>query len=337
MTSDATKTVGSLATARPRLVVLDGYTLNPGDLDWSGFEALGDCIVYDRTPPGQEAERAAGAAIVLTNKTWLTRETIARLPALEYIGVLATGYNVVDLDAAAERGIPVTNVPRYGTMSVVQMVFALLLELTHRVARHSQGVRDGRWSASPDFCYWEVPLIELAGLTLGVVGYGAIGRAVARVGRAFDMKILAVECQPLDPSEPVELVGLDDLFRRADVVSLHCPLTTDTRGLVNAGRLALMKPTAFLLNTSRGPLVIEQDLADALNAGRIAGAGLDVLATEPPPPDHPLLGARNCVITPHIAWATRAARARLMEVAVANVRAFLDGHPQNVVNRSPIT
>jgi len=216
---------------------------------------------------------------------------------------------------------------------VVQMVFALLLELTHHVARHAQGVRDGRWSVSPDFCYWEVPLIELAGLTLGVVGYGAIGRAVARVGRAFEMHILAVECQPGDAGEQVEWVSLADLFRRADVVTLHCPLTPETRGLVNAARLALMKPSAYLINTSRGPLVIEEDLAEALNAGRLAGAGLDVLATEPPAPDNPLLRARNCVITPHIAWATRAARARLLQVAVANLRAFLEGHPQNVVNR----
>ncbi|MBI5397369.1 MAG: D-2-hydroxyacid dehydrogenase [Verrucomicrobia bacterium] len=319
-------------TTRPRIVVLDGFTLNPGDLDWSGLQTLGEFTVHDRTPPHEVMPRANGAQIVLTNKTVLDAAVIAALPRLRYIGVLATGYNVVDIAAAAARGIPVTNTPGYGTPAVAQHTFALLLELCHHVGHHAATTREGRWCDSPDFCYWDFPLTELAGLTLGVVGYGAIGRAVARIGRAFGMNIIAHTEPPCAPEDGVEFVPLDDVFRRADVVTLHCPLTEATRNLVNARRLALMKPTAFLINTSRGPLVAEQDLADALNAGRIAGAGLDVLAVEPPGRTNPLFAAKNCLITPHIAWATRAARQRLMDIAVANVRAFLAGQPQNVVN-----
>jgi len=314
------------------LVVLDGFTLNPGDLSWADLQALGACTIYDRTPPSELLARAAEADLLLTNKTELGADTIRRLPRLKYIGVLATGTNVVDLAAARARGIPVTNVPAYGTKSVAQLTFALLLELAQHTGHHAQTVREGRWTRSPEWCYWDFPLIELDGLALGIVGYGRIGRAVGELGAAFGMTVLA--CHPPAGAVPsyVRFVELDALFRDSDVLSLHCPLTPQTAKLVNARRLSLMKPTAFLLNTSRGPLVDEPALADALNAGRLAGAGLDVLATEPPRADNPLLAAKNCLITPHLAWATRAARARLMQIAVANVRAFLRGTPQNVVN-----
>jgi glycerate dehydrogenase len=316
-----------------RLVVLDGHALNPGDLSWAGLEALGQCEIHDRTPPEEILARAADAEIILTNKTVLSRETIERLPRLRYVGVLATGYNIVDVAAARERGIPVCNVPDYATRSVVQMVFAHLLNLTLRVAEHGQGVATGRWSRSPDFAYWDFPLVELAGMTFGIVGFGRIGRAAAEVARSLGMSVIAYEVNPPRAALPgVEFVSLESLFRRADVVSLHCPLTPDTHGLVNAERLSWMKPTAYLINTGRGPLVEQAALAAALNEGRLAGAGLDVLEVEPPPADNPLLTARNCCITPHIAWATAAARRRLLKIVVANVRAFLDGHPQNVVN-----
>ena len=314
-----------------KIVVLDGYTMNPGDLSWEGLEGLGECAVYERTPPERVVERAAGAEVVLTNKVVLDGAVMARLPALRYIGVLATGYNVVDTAAARERGIVVTNVPAYSTRSVAQLVMALVLELAHHVGDHSRGVHEGRWTRSPDFAYWDWPLVELDGLVMGIVGFGQTGRAVADLTRAFGMRVL-VHTRTPTAGPGVEFVDLATLLRRSDVVSLHCPLTPETEGLVNAKRLALMKPTAFLINTSRGPVVNERDLADALNAGRIAGAGLDVLSTEPPKADNPLLGAKNCFITPHFAWATRAARERMMKTVVANVRAFLAGRPQNVVN-----
>lgn len=315
------------------IVVLDGYTLNPGDLTWPALEALGACRVFDRTPPGETVARAAEAEIVLTNKTVLNRDTLARLPRLRYIGVLATGYNVVDLAAARARGIVVTNVPGYSTASVVQLTFALLLELTHHVGAHADGVRAGRWSRSADFCYWESPLVELAGLTLGLVGFGNVGRGVARAAGAFGMRVLVhTRTTPTGGVDGVASVDLETVFRQCDVVSLHCPLTDATRHLVNRERLAWMKATAFLINTGRGPLVDEAALADALNNGRLAGAGLDVLSSEPPAADNPLLAAKNCVITPHIGWATRAARERLMRIAVENVRAFQAGQPQNVVS-----
>lgn len=317
---------------KPKIVVLDGHTLNPGDLNWDGLRALGDCQVYDRTAPEDIVTRAAGASVVFTNKTVLSRATLAALPAVKFIGVLATGYNIVDVAAAKERGIPVTNTPTYGSPAVAQMAFSLILELTHHVGHHAQTVREGRWSRSPDFCYWDSPLVEMQGLTLGVVGYGNIGQTVARVGRAFGMKILTYSLPELPSSDEVRFVDCDTLFRESDIVTLHCPLMDDNKGMVNARRLALMKPTSFLINTSRGPLIVEQDLADALNAGKIAGAGLDVLAVEPPRPDNPLLTAKNCFITPHIAWATRAARSRLMNIAVDNLAAFLAGQPKNVVN-----
>jgi glycerate dehydrogenase len=287
--------------------------------------------VYDRTLPEETVARAAPAEIVLVNKVKISREIIAQSPRLRYIGVLATGYDIVDVAAARERGIPVCNVPDYATQSVVQMVFAHLLNLTLHVADHARGVAAGRWSRSPDFCYWDFPLVELAGLTMGVVGFGRIGRATAQVALAMGMNVLP--CDKTAAASPgVRFVELDELFRRSDVVSLHCPLTPETHHLVNAGRLAMMKRSAYLINTGRGPLVDEPALAAALRAGQIAGAGIDVLSIEPPPADHPLLTAPNCYITPHIAWATRAARERLLDVAVANVRSFLAGSPQNVVN-----
>jgi glycerate dehydrogenase len=315
-----------------KIVVLDGYTLNPGDLSWDELKALGECEVFDRTPPDRTVARAKDAEIALTNKTVLDGKVLGQLPKLRYAGVLATGYNVVDVQAARERKIVVTNVPAYSTSSVAQMVFAHLLELTHHVGHHAQSVREGRWTASADFAYWDFPLIELSGLTMGIVGYGRIGRETAAVARAFGMKVLAAGRAPKPEAGEVEFVPLDELFRRSDVISLHCPLTPETKGLVNAQRLALMKPTAFLINTSRGPVVDEPALADALNSGRIAGAGLDVLSVEPPPADNPLLKAKNCHISPHFAWATRAARERLMKVAVENVRQFLAGRSQNVVS-----
>lgn len=313
------------------IVVLDGHTLNPGDLSWDALRTLGTCTIHDRTPTGQIVAHARDAEILFTNKTVLSRDTLLQLPKLRFIGVLATGFNVVDAAAARERGVAVCNVPAYGTKSVAQMVMALILELAHRTGHHAQTVRDGRWSQSPDFCYWDHPLIELDSLTLGIVGYGRIGEAVANVARAFGMKIIAQSRTP-KKVDGVTFVELETLFREADIISLHCPLTSENKGLVNASRLALMKPTAFLVNTARGPLVDEPALADALNSGRIAGAALDVLSVEPPAANHPLFTARNCLITPHIAWATRAARARLMETAVANLKAFLADRPQNVVN-----
>ncbi len=314
-----------------KIVVLDGYTLNPGDLSWDALAALGELQVHDRTPAEEVLHRARGAEIVLTNKTVLSAETITSLEQLRYIGVLATGYNIVDVSAAAGRGITVTNVPTYSTRSVAQLVFAHLLNFCHHVQEHSQGVRAGRWVNAADFSYWDWPLVELDGRVLGIVGYGRIGRATADLGRAFGMEVLAYDPAAVDAAGGARLADLATVFREGDVVSLHCPLTPETENLVNAGRLALMKPSAVLINTSRGPLIDEAALADALNAGRLAGAGLDVLSTEPPRADNPLLRARNCVISPHVAWATQSARRRLMATAVANIRAYLRREPVNVV------
>ena len=318
-----------------KIVILDGYTLNPGDLDWSALRGLADeCEIHDRTPAGEVVTRAKGAEILLTNKTPLPAAVIEALPDLRYIGVLATGYNVVDVQAAAKRTIPVTNVPGYGTPAVAQHVFALLLELTSHVGRHTAGVAEGRWSRQPDFCYWDSPLVELAGKTLGIVGWGSIGQAVGRIGEAFGMKIVAAQREEgaASATDSPPRLPMDELFATADVISLHCPLTPATEGLVNARRLASMKKDAFLINTGRGPLVVEQDLADALNAGHIAGAALDVLSVEPPPASNPLLSAKNCLITPHQAWATKAARQRLLADVVLNIQSFLRGEPRNVVN-----
>lgn len=315
-------------TTPTRIVVLDGYTLNPGDLSWSSLEELGPVTLHDHTPPELTLERAQGAPIVLTNKTVLSADTLRALPELRYVGVLATGYNVVDITVAAERGIAVTNVPGYAAASVSQAVFALILELSNRTGDHARAVSEGRWAKSRDFCFWDTPLVELSGLTLGIVGFGAIGRDVSNIARAFGMRVIVHSRRLVDGEENV---SFDDLFARADVISLHCPLTPETKDLVNAERLSQMKPSAFLINTGRGPLIDEAALADALNRGQIAGAGLDVLGKEPPAADNPLFTAKNCFITPHIAWATKASRERLLATSVANVRAFLAGAPQNLI------
>ena len=312
-----------------RIVILDGLTTNPGDVSWEPLERLGSLAVFDRTAPGDVVARAADADAVLTNKAIVGREQIAVLPQLKYVGVLATGFNIVDVAAARERGIPVCNVPEYSTPNVVQATWALILELANRVGHHDRTVHEGHWAACHDFCYWHGDLVELAGRTLGIVGHGRIGRGVAAVGRALGMRVIHHRRQ--GGGDPA-CVDLDTLFRESDVVSLHCPLTPETKGLVDARRLAMMKPTAFLVNTARGPLVDEAALAAALNAGQIAGAAVDVLSVEPPPASNPLLTAKNCVITPHVAWATRDARRRLIDVTAANLAAFAAGQPQNVVN-----
>jgi glycerate dehydrogenase len=315
------------------IVVLDGYTLNPGDLTWKNLESLGQCTVHDRSAPEEVVPRAKDAEIILTNKTVLSSDTIKQLPKLKYIGVLATGYNIVDIEAARDIDIPVTNVPTYSTQSVAQIVFAHLLNLAHHAAHHAQTVRSGRWTSSPDFCYWDTPLIELAGLTMGIIGFGKIGQATAKLALAFGMNVIFYDiAEPSSIPQGCQPTGVDDIFRTSDVISLHCPLTSDTTKIINTECLKLMKKTAFLINTSRGPLVDEQALAEALNNETIAGAALDVLSEEPPGESNPLLTARNCYITPHIAWATLAARKRLLQVAVDNVASFLAGKPQNVVN-----
>ncbi len=313
------------------IVILDAYTANPGDCSWNALETLGACKFHDRTAPSDVISRAAEADVLLTNKTPLGRDIISQLPRLKYIGVLATGYNVVDIAAARERGIPVCNVPEYGTSNTAQAAFALLLELTNRTGHHADTVRAGRWSASKDFCYWDGPLVDLHGATLGIVGCGKIGQTVARMGRAFGMRVLAHRRNPPAGGD-FEYVTLEALLRQSDVVSLHCPLTEDTKELINKERLSWMKPSALLINTARGPLVNEADLAAALERGVIAGAGLDVLSAEPPPADNPLLNAKNCIITPHIAWATPDARKRLIAETAENVRLWQLGSPRNVVN-----
>ncbi|THF78803.1 D-2-hydroxyacid dehydrogenase [Cohnella fermenti] len=324
-----------------RIVVLDGYALNPGDLSWEELRKLGDVVVHDRTPAELIAERSRGASVLLTNKTPLRADTIALLPELTYIGVLATGYDIIDITAASERGITVTNVPSYGTESVAQFVMALLLELCHRIGDHSESARSGEWAASPDFCYWHSPLAELAGKTMGIVGMGRIGESVARIAAAFGMRVIASgrpgtagtnAGAPPAIAPHVPRVPLDVLLREADAISLHCPLTPQTERLINRDTIALMKPGARLINTARGKLIAEADLAAALNEGRLAGAAVDVLSTEPPAADNPLLSARNCIVTPHIAWATAEARKRLMDIAVANLRGFAGGAPANVVS-----
>jgi glycerate dehydrogenase len=315
-----------------RIVVLDGHTLNPGDLDWEAIHALGECTIHPRTAACDVVSRAQDAEFVFTNKTLIDGEAIRSLPKLRYIGVLATGYNIVDVRTAHSQGVVVTNVPSYGTRSVAQHVFALLLELTQRAGHHSDTVREGRWTQSPDFCYWDYPLIELDGMTMGILGIGRIGQAVADLATAFGMSVIAYSRRaPTSLASSIQMVELDRLFSESDVLSLHCPLNDESKEIVNARSLSMMKRSSYLINTSRGPLVNELDLAAALNSGRIAGAGLDVLAIEPPKPDNPLLKARNCLVTPHIAWATRAARQRLMSVAIENLRSFLDGQPVNVV------
>lgn len=309
-----------------KICVLDGYGLNPGDLSWSGMEALGDLVVYDRTSPSELMERSAGAEVLITNKTVITAEYMKALPQLKYIGVLATGYNVVDIDAAKAQGIVVTNIPAYSTHSVAQMVFAHLLNITQRVGYYAEENTQGRWSNNADFCYWDTELVELSGKKMGIVGFGNIGQATARIAQAFGMEVCVVTSKDASALPAgMKKMELDELFASCDVVSLHCPLTPSTKEMVNAERLKTMKPNAILINTGRGPLVNEQDLADALNEGRIAAAGLDVLSVEPACADNPLLNARNCFITPHIAWATKEARTRLMNIAVNNLKSYLEG------------
>ena len=323
-----------------KIVILDGYAENPGDLSWEGFEKLGELTVYDRTPREDVEEilrRIGDAEIICTNKTLIGREVIERAPKLRYIGVLATGYNVVDVDAAAERGIPVTNIPSYGTAAVAQHVMALLLEICNRTGHHSQAVYEGRWQRSEDFCFWDYPLMELAGKTVGIIGYGHIGKAAARLAGAFGMKVIACRRPGHSVLENVQddgvsMVTIEELFERADVISVHCPLFPETEGLICRENISKMKDGVIIINTARGPIVREKDLAEALNSGKVYAAGVDVVSTEPIRDDNPLLTARNCFITPHIAWASRESRQRLMDTAVDNLRAFLAGEPVNVVN-----
>ena len=317
-----------------KIVVLDGHTLNPGDLDWEGFEKLGELKIYDRTPYELTAERCAGAEIILTNKAPVGKDVLEKLPSLQYIGVTATGFNIIDTETAKRQNIVVSNVPGYGTNSVVQMTFSLLLEFCLHVQKHSDAVMAGKWSASPDFCFWDFPLIELAGKTMGIIGFGHIGEKVGDLATAFGMNLLGNRRHPAGQAHRKNFrwASVNEILENSDVVSIHCPLSPETKGLINKESLKRMKKTAFLLNTSRGPIIVERDLADALNNGLIAGAGLDVLSIEPPPPDNPLLKAKNCIITPHIAWATREARSRLMNAAIENLNAFLAGKPVNVVN-----
>lgn len=317
-----------------KIVVLDGYALNPGDLSWDEMKLLGELEIYDRTSPEQVLERSIGAEALITNKTVLTSDHMDALPNLKYIGVLATGYNVVDINAAKEHNIVVTNIPAYSTQSVAQMVFAHLLNITQRVGYYSKENTNGRWAKNQDFCYWDTNLIELAGKKIGIIGFGNIGQATARIALAMDMKVLAYTSKnQADLPTGILKVDLDELFSASDVISLHCPLTPETKELVNTKRLNMMKKNAILINTGRGPLINEKDLADALNKESIAGAGLDVLSTEPPLADNPLLTAKNCFITPHIAWATYEARTRLMQIAIDNLKSYMEGNIINNVAR----
>ena len=317
-----------------KIVALDGYAANPGDLSWNEMRTLGECIIYDRTAPSEILERAEGADVLLTNKVVISAEHMKALPQLKYIGVMATGYNIVDTEAAKEQGIIVTNIPAYSTDSVAQMVFAHLLNIAQQVQHHSEEVHKGRWTNNSDFCFWDTPLIELAGKKIGLVGLGNTGMRTARIAISFGMEVHAFTSKSHFQLPPeIKKMELDELFAECDIISLHCPLTEQTREMVNARRLSLMKPTAILINTGRGPLINEQDLADALNSGRIYAAGVDVLSQEPPRADNPLLTARNCYITPHIAWASTAARQRLMQIALDNLKAYMEGKPIHVVNK----
>ncbi|MCC8027132.1 MAG: D-2-hydroxyacid dehydrogenase [Clostridium sp.] len=318
-----------------KIVVLDGYTENPGDLSWEGLEKLGELTVYDRTPSDKIAERIGDAEAVYTNKTPISAETIKACPNMKFIGVLATGYNVIDTGAAKEAGIVVSNIPTYGTDAVAQYVMALLLEMCHHVGEHSECVKAGDWSNNQDWCFWNHPLIELAGKTLGVIGFGRIGRRTAGIARSFGMKILAYDEYPNKEleSEGCRYVSLEELLEESDVISLHCPLFPSTEGIINSETIGKMKDGVKIINTSRGPLIVEEDLKEALNSGKVSGAAVDVVSTEPIRPDNPLLGAKNMIITPHIAWAPRESRQRLMDIAVDNLAQFVKGTPQNVVNK----
>lgn len=323
-----------------KIVVLDGYTLNPGDITWEGLEKLGEVTVYDRTAYALSGldlivERAKDADVVFTNKTPLSREALDQMPNLKFIGVLATGYNVVDVEAAKEKGIVVTNIPTYGTDSVGQMAIALLLEMCHHVGAHSDSVLRGEWASNVDWCYWNYPLIELSGKTMGIIGYGRIGQSTGRIAQAMGMKVLAFDgYQNKDlVSATMEYVELDSLLNNSDVIALHCPLFESTMGIINKDTIAKMKDGVMLINNSRGPLIVEEDVADALNSGKIGYAALDVVSSEPIKADNPLLKAKNCIITPHISWAPVESRQRLMDIAVDNLAKFLQGNPVNVVNK----
>jgi len=316
-----------------KIVVLDGYTLNPGDLSWEGLSVLGDATVYDRTPADEIVSRIGDAEAIFTNKTPITRETLAACPNLRYIGVLATGYNVVDTVAAKERGIPVCNIPTYGTAAVGQFAIAMLLEICHHVAHHSDAVHEGRWSRNVDFCFWDYPLIELEGKTMGILGFGRIGQRTGEIAKALGMRVLAYDTHQNVAGRAIgTYVDLDTLLSESDVVSLHCPLFPETKGIINASSIAKMKDGVILLNNSRGPLIVEQDLADALNRGKVYAAGLDVVSEEPISPNNPLLFAKNCLITPHISWAPKESRKRLLDTAVDNLARWQAGAPANVVN-----
>ena len=320
-----------------KIVVLDGYAENPGDLSWSGLEAMGELTVYERTPVHDVAQiiaRIGDAEIVFTNKTPLDEAVFSACARITYVGVLATGYNVVDVAAAARAGVLVTNTPAYGTAAVGQFAIALLLEICHRIGHHDAAVHAGRWETSPDFCFWDYPLIELAGKTMGIIGLGRIGQATAGIARSLGMRVIAYSASQSEEGRAVaEYVSLDELFAQADVISLHCPLFEDTRGMINQNSIAKMKNGVIILNNSRGPLIVEQDLADALNSGKVYAAGLDVVSSEPIHGDNPLLTAKNCILTPHISLASKESRQRLMDIAVDNLRQFLNGTPVNVVNR----
>jgi glycerate dehydrogenase len=316
-----------------KIVVLDGYTLNPGDLTWGGLEKLGDLIVYDRTPEDKIVERIGDAEIIFINKVKITREILEQTN-VKYIGVLATGFNVIDIEAAKEKGILVSNIPTYGTASVAQMVFALLLEICHHVGAHDAAVKSGEWTNKTDFCFWNYPLIELAGKTMGIIGYGRIGQTTGVIAQAFGMKVLAYNRHPDKSleSETLRFVELDELFSESDVISLHCPLLDSTKGIISKSSIARMKDGVIIINTSRGPLIVEADLAEALNSGKVYAAGVDVVSVEPIEADNPLLKAKNIFITPHIAWAPIESRKRLMNIAVENLRSYIDGNPENIVN-----
>ena len=318
-----------------KIVVLDGYTLNPGDISWEGLEALGEVTVYDRTKPEEVVERIGDAEVVYTNKTPITRDTLDQCGNIRFIGVLATGYNTIDIEAAKEKGIPVSNIPTYGTAAVSQFAIALLLELCHHIGEHSDAVKNGEWTSNPDWCFWKYPLVELAGKTMGIVGFGRIGQDTGKIAQALGMKVLAFDAykRPELESETCRYADLDTLLAESDVISLHCPLFPDTEGIINKDTIAKMKTGVMIINDSRGPLIVEEDLRDALNSGKVAGAALDVVSTEPIKMDNPLLSAKNVILTPHIAWAPKESRQRLMDIAVENLQCFVDGAPQNVVNK----
>lgn len=323
-----------------KAVVLDGYTLNPGDLSWDNLKVLCDLVVYDRTAYdvsglNEIVKRVGDAEVVFTNKTPLPAEAIKAMPKLKYIGVLATGYNVVDVETAKERGIVVTNIPTYGTSAVSQMAIALLLEMCHHAGAHNEAVKQGEWVNNPDWCFWKYPLVELAGKTMGIIGFGRIGQSTGRIAQALGMKVLAFDNYPLKEleSETLRYVELDELFAEADAISVHCPLFESTKGIINKKNIAKMKTGVMIINNSRGPLVVEEDLAEALNTGKVGGAALDVVSSEPIKADNPLLQAKNCIITPHISWAPKESRQRLLDITINNLRQYIAGSPINVVNK----